>query len=238
MRQTSRVLGVVALGRSENVKSKLPCKSKKQIWGEDSVGSVWPEGMHLLLACGCFFTHRVSKVPWAEMWGQRRLPVTQDHSEPTVYVVKLSLKPWSSHGLNTITFLLGRNEFFSVPINSGNLLEGEEIAYFRGPESTSGGVVAVRVGHRNARQGDECGSGRDGSGLSCSHLSHPFRPGTLMFFSSPSKVALGKKFPDQEILSWCVIQVWFSRFLHIRLAQFLEFTGGKITKISCEFANI
>jgi len=57
-------------------------------------------------------------------------------------------------------------------------------------------------------------------------------------FAPLSKAVLGEKFPDQEILSWCVIQVWFSRFLHIRLAQFLKFTGGKIPKISCEFANI
>ena len=92
---------------------------------------MWPEGVHLLLACGCFFSHRVSKVPWAEMWGQRRLPVTQGHSEPTVYVVKLSLKPRSSHGLNTVTVLLRRNKFFPVPINSGNFLEGEETCLFQ-----------------------------------------------------------------------------------------------------------
>ena len=68
----------------------------------------------------------------------------------------------------------------------------------------------------------------------------PILSGQLPSCSFPplSKFALGKKFPDQEILSWYVIQVWFSRFLHIRLAQFLESTGGKILKISCEFANI
>ena len=69
------------------------------------------------------------------------------------------------------------------------------LAYFRGPESTGGGVIALRVGHRNARQGDECGSGRDGSGLSCSHLSHPFRPVTLMFFSSPIQICSWEKIP-------------------------------------------
>lgn len=69
------------------------------------------------------------------------------------------------------------------------------LAYLRGPESTGGGVIAVHVEHRNARQGVECGSGRDGSGLSCSHLPHPFRPGTLMFFCSPIQSCSWEKIP-------------------------------------------
>lgn len=57
-------------------------------------------------------------------------------------------------------------------------------------------------------------------------------------FPPVSKPAHMENSPVQETFSWCVMQAWSSKFLHTRHAQFPESTGGKILKISHDFANI
>lgn len=112
------------------------------------------------------------------------------------------------------------------------------LAYVRGSESTGGSVIAVCVGHGNARQGDEYGSAELTLAF-CARTS-PIPSGQVPSCSFPplSKPALGENSLVQEMFSWCIIQVWSSRFLHSRHAQFPESPGGKVLKISRDFENI